>query len=122
MIYRGIVTENSGAVLLARITKADGTYPAQGDINTITVNSYDADAETLIKNGTADKSSAIYNGIQNDARWTADGVGFNMELDLDGGYWPDGDATVRVEAKIVPTAGNSFYVVWELQVDKVLSE
>lgn len=118
---RGIVMQGSAAVLLARVLGPNGLPIVQADVSTIAVKVWDSGAATQV-GATLNPApiDVVYNALQLDARWSADGTGYNVALTLAGAYWPD-TGRYQVEALFTPASGNPFYVIFDLQSLPVFS-
>ncbi|HWE03162.1 MAG TPA: hypothetical protein VG326_12200 [Tepidisphaeraceae bacterium] len=119
IVIKGRVIAESAAVLLARIQDANGSAITNATVNSINVKVFDMDENTLA--ATLDSNTVtVYDALQLDGRWTQDAIGFNLAINVPGSAWTTA-GPYRVEAKIIPTAGDSFFILWDLQATEVFS-
>src|SRR4051794_27635729 len=104
------VIANSGATLLARVRRSDGANMVAADVSTFVVKVYDASGNltATLANG----AHTVYSSLQTDTRWVKDTTGYNVSIDVPGSSWTTAQI-YRVEAKITPTTGNAFFLLWD---------
>jgi len=115
------INEQSPVILLSRIVDASGNPVTQSEVSDLTCSVWDttANTETGI---TLDVSTCISdNLIAADPRWTADTIGYNLILEIDGSYFPSGGHIYRVELNVLPSAGNPYSLVWEFIAQTIYS-
>lgn len=121
-IIKGSVWEDGGATILARVTGNAGAAITQASLTSITCKVFDLDGttpDTAITTPTITVSTAVYDTLQTDARWTVDSTGYNFIDALAATNFPTGDHLYRVEYKFTPTSGAVFFVVAELYAKNV---
>lgn len=107
----GTVFKNGSATLLARVVGADAMPVATADIASVRYTIYlldddDPDAGTAVEGHTAVDlavSEVILDGLQTDAMWDVDAVGYNFKHELD-----------VTTAQAFATAGRNYRIVFEL--------
>lgn len=120
-IIEGVVFEDSGASLMARIKGGDGANITQASISSIaysvfslsTTNGVTTGTETTT--GTLTVSDVVFDTLQTDARWGKDSTGYNFRWDVPASVLANGDTTYRIEIKFTPTSGEAFHVVAEVE-------
>jgi hypothetical protein len=123
LVTRGKVIENSPTTILARLVDAQGSLLTQANTSSISVKVFDrTSAEQVGATITPVISDTIYNTLQTDSRWTRDATGYNFAMVIGPAYFPAAPTTYRVEAKITPTIGSPFYVLWDLAAENIFSE
>jgi hypothetical protein len=113
IMIKGRVIANSAAVLLARVQTATGAYLLPTDVTSITVSVIDQYTGTILSVLTG-TPAVVYSSLQLDARWAEDAVGYNVAVTVPGTAWTTA-GKYRVEAKVTPTSGTPFYLLWDLQ-------
>lgn len=105
------VIANSGATLMARLRRNDGTTLVPADVNSVAIKVYDDTGKlTATLPGSA---YTIFSSLQVDARWVIDSIGYQFAVNVPGTAWTKGNVTYRVEAAITPAVGNLFFVLWD---------
>jgi hypothetical protein len=121
MINRAIVNANSPAVLLFRVAKMDGTLIKQADVASISVATYDTQSQAIVGTAfTPSVNTSVFDTLQTDSRWNADAVGYNVAIAMPATAWP-AQGRYQVEVKITPAAGSIFYLVTQIQAEKLFS-
>jgi hypothetical protein len=118
------ITENSPVVLLARVTDATGSLLVSSTVSSILVSVWDRESGIeIVPEYHPLPTAVIHNTLQTDARWTADSIGYNMEVVIAGTYFPEGNTTYQVEVNLTPTNGGSGPIVipYALQTELIFS-
>ena len=116
------VWEDAGATCLARMVGNAGTSVTQASLTSITCKVFDlssATPTTSIATPTVTISSAVYDTLQTDSRWTVDSTGYNFLFTVAASILTTGDHRYRVEFKFTPTSGEVFFTVFELYAQAV---
>lgn len=113
-VHKFKVFEDSGAVIMARITAADGTNLTQAATSSITYKVFDnRDLTTPTTSGTLTVSSVIYDTLQTDSRWDADSTGYNFAWEVPASVFVNGDRKYIIELLVTPGSGEQFHVVFQ---------
>jgi hypothetical protein len=125
--YKGIIWEDSGCQLLARIVGVDAAAIVQADVSSISYSVYERDEEDAPGSGSAVRenaaltvSSVVFNALQTDARWTVDSTGYNFRYAAPVTDFPNPSKVYDVEIKFTPASGDVYHVVFEVET-KALS-
>ena len=125
MPVKGSCWEGSGPWLLARVVGQAGSAVTQASLSSITCKVFDlqgAAPGTAVSEPTVTISSAVFDSLQTDARWTEDATGYNFAHQVASSVVADGGHAYRVEYKFTPASGQTFYVVFEVHASDVRSE
>jgi hypothetical protein len=107
--------EDSGFPYAARILAWDGLPAQQSDIASIAYTVVDLDDnKTQTGSGSLTVASTVYDTLQTDARWDADGTGYNFATVLPASCFPSGDHLYRVVITITPSSGEVLKEVFEV--------
>ena len=121
-IGQGIVIEDGAACFLARILGNDATPVIQAAVQSISVKVFDVDAtdpDTAVYSANLTVSTAIYDTLQTDDRWTEDDTGYNFRHDMPASAFQTGDHNYRVEYKFTPTLGEVFWALFDVHANNV---
>ena len=77
-VITGVVPGQSGVTLLARVLGQNGAPITQATITSIAWTLTDLTAGAALASGTFTVASAVFDSLQLDPRWAADGVGYNF--------------------------------------------
>lgn len=115
MIFQGTNLANSATVLLARATWPNGSYVDQPSTSVIEYGVWNRDTgEETGSEYIESIGATIFNTLQTDSRWTADAIGYNIAVAIDGSFFPI-EGNYRVEILLIPTAGSSITIAWDIQ-------
>ncbi len=109
------IIEGSDAVLLARVVGFDGSFPEQGDIDTITAHLFDLTSVTPatdLLNSTLTEATVFPTTDGTpvvDSSWVTDTVGFNFIFHIPGSNFSEGGRKFRIEIKIDADGGSPDY-------------
>lgn len=120
MVYKGVVFEDSGATLMARVMGASATAIQQADITSVTRNIYNRLSATLIGTTALTVSGVVFDTLQTDARWTKDGTGYNFRDSIAAASFASGSTVYRIEYVFVPAVGENFHVAFELTAESIM--
>jgi hypothetical protein len=123
-ISQSQVWEDGGATCLARVHGNDAAAITQATISTITYKLYDvtgATPTTVVTSASLTVASVVYDALQTDSRWTADGTGYNFAHTVAAASLSDANRAYRVEYRFVPATGEAFHAVFELHTRAVWS-
>lgn len=119
-IITGIVVEDSGAFLMARVQGANAANVTQADITGVTYSVFDLSSDTPTtalaghSGATLTVATVIFNTLQTDARWTIDSTGYNFAHAIAASAFPTGNHRFRVEYLFDPASGENFIVPFDL--------
>jgi len=112
---KGVVVEDGGATVLARVVGNAGVAVTQASISDITYTEFKQDTTVdLAQNSPLTVSDVIFDILQTDAIWTIDSIGYNFKHPLVAAEFPDGPEIYIVQFKFEPGTGEPFYVLYEL--------
>ncbi len=115
------IYEDSGALILSRITGDAGTELTQSDVSSIAYSVYDMeDRTTATATGTLTVSAVVYDTLQTDSRWDTDATGYNFAWSAPASLFPTGDKIMRVEIAITPASGEVIHIVRYANVLEIL--
>lgn len=120
-ITQGQIIQNSAVELLARVIGQDGSPITAADVSTITCTIYDTTTGSSTGNVSLTTTDVVYDTLQLDARWTADQIGYNLAIGLDGNNFPTGGTVYRVECTVTPNDGSTYKLLWELNTQFVFT-
>jgi len=108
------IWEDSGLVCMARVIGEDAENLVQADVSSIdcTVTHLPTGAFT---EPDVTVSSAVFNTLQTDSRWTVDSTGYNFRFTVPAASFAKA-GKARVEFKFTPASGQPFHVVFDVQV------
>lgn len=112
-IHVGIVHEDGGATVMARLYAWSGSALSQSATTSITAKVFDLYSDTpttAVVSTTLTVSAVIFDALQTDARWTLDTTGFNFLHAIPATYFPTGGHLYQVEYKITPATGEVFWL------------
>jgi hypothetical protein len=114
-IIKGVVIEDGGATLLARIVGNAGTVITQATITSITYQEFKKGTTIDIAvNSPLTVSSVVFDALQTDAIWTIDSTGYNFSYAAAATEFPDGRETYEWEFKFTPSTGQVFYILYSI--------
>ena len=126
LINQSWVFEDGGATCLARVVGHSGAAITQASLSTITCAVYDLDSatpDTAVVAPTVTISTSVFDTLQGaagaDARWTTDQTGYNFLFALPATSFPTGKHKYAVEFKFTPASGAVFWVVYEMEAEKI---
>lgn len=122
VITRAITIAESSVTLLARLQDAHSNDVLAEYVTSVAVKVFDKTLGTQTYTTTPTVSTVIFDTIQEDARWTVDGIGYNFAFTVPGSALPTGGTTYRVEILITPASGDPFFVLYDLQTISIFSE
>jgi hypothetical protein len=118
-IIRATIFEDGGATVIARIRGQDGAYITQVSLTSISYTIWDVTDPDLpvsvITTTSVTVSASVFDTLQLDGRWGADGIGYNFRHTLPAASFPTGGQTYRAEYKFTPVSGAVFWVVAEMK-------
>lgn len=118
---KSVVYHSSGVILMARLISESEALATQAAISSVKWYSFDlANPSTVVASGTISKTDVIFDTLQH-AMWSEDATGYNFRHVLPASATPTGDRTYRIEYRIVPTGGERYHVVYELESKAILS-
>ena len=123
----GTAMKNGSAALLARVVGNDGQAIARAAIDAVhysvfLLDDFDPDARSAVAghdDAALDVEDVVFDTLQNDARWTVDGIGYNFRHALDVREHPALPVAGRrylVEFRLTPIAGQPILVRFRLNV------
>ncbi len=124
---QGTVFVNGTAAMLARIVGPDAAIIKQADLSAIEYTIYelddtDATVRTPVTGHTAEPlviEDVIFDTLQTDSVWTADGTGYNLlhviDITTDPAFTKV-EKQYLVEYKLTPTSGNPILVRFRISV------
>ena len=118
------VNQNSAVALLYRVLDISGEPITQAEVSALTCEVWDTNAGTLVNSPTLTVADCVFDTLQIDARWTAiggDTTGYNVAIELDGDNFPTGGTTYRIETKVTPAAGSTYYLPVEVFAQPIYS-
>ena len=118
IVTKGMIFEDSGTTLLARILGNAGTPITQASLSSISYAVFDlqgADPATAVQTGTLTISAVVFDALQtSDPRWTVDDEGFNFAHAAPASWFNESTHTYRIEYKFTPASGEVFWAVFTL--------
>lgn len=99
---------------LARVVGNAGTAITQATISTIVCKVFlesGSTPDTAVVTPTVTVSSAVFDTLQTDSRWTKDGTGYNFRFTVPGTSLTVDGGRYRVEYLFTPTSGDAFTVI-----------
>ena len=123
-IFTLVAFEDSGPILMARITGNDGANITQASITGITLVVMDGNT---VQTASIDLTVAnvVFDTLQqtsDDARWTADAEGYNFKHEVVATDLPDGLKTYTFEIVFNPSSGEDFPLVFRIDTMKLRSQ
>lgn len=121
-IIRGVIFEDGGATLMARVLGQSGSAITQASLTAITCKIFDlnsATPDTAVATPTITISDVVFDTLQTDARWSFDVVGYCFRHSPSASTFSSGDHRYRVEYKFDPVSGDDFFVVFEFLAKQV---
>ena len=117
------VSEDAGALLMARVVDWDGNTLTQAGVTSITWKCFDRDDnDTMTDSGTLTKTEVIFDTPQLGNNWPySDGYTFKWLLPKTA--LPNGGHRYKAEIIVTPTAGAdyAFPLTWHLDADNLLT-
>ena len=118
-IHRDIAYEGVPKVVMARVVGAAATNITQSTVSSLSyiVDQYDSEDDAVqdanatsvtTETSLSPVSSYVYNALQTDNDWDADGTGYNLKVTLPAASFPAGNKWNRVEIWVTPTSGEAF--------------
>lgn len=121
-IFLGDHWEDADLILMARIKGSDAQNIVQGTLSNVSLKVFDLTLGEQVGATTALViADVVFDDLQIDEKWTADGTGYNFATTIDGDYFPDGDHDYRIEVLFTPTSGKPFPFVTEVSVRNLMS-
>ena len=112
----GLVNAGSSFVLLARVLGTDGNPIGPSAVASIAATVTDVPDQTTANVAVpADLTTVVSATLRTDARWTEDGIGYNLGLTIPGTAVPTAGRTYEAVATVTTTGGDVFRLVWNLQ-------
>lgn len=115
-VYRSSGWEDTGAIVMARVTGTLGTAVTQASLSSIDCKVFDLDGttpDTPSATPTVTVSTSVYDALQLDSRWSDTVTGYNFIHELPASAFPTGDRRYRIEYVFTPASGQVFAVVVE---------
>ena len=104
---------------MGRIRGTDGALIVQADITSIAYNVYDLDGatpHTATTTGTLTVADVVFDTLQTDERWSADGLGYNFRADVAASVPAHGGHTYLIDWNFTPASGEEFPVLGRFSV------
>ena len=111
-----------GYVVIARVSALSGSYITQAGISTVKRHTNTYNGTTWSNDASGDSltvSAVVFDTLQttdDDARWTADAVGYNFLDTVPASDFADGTTQVQVEYVFAPASGEVFKIGWTIDV------
>jgi hypothetical protein len=99
---------------MARVIGEDAENLVQADVSSIDCTVWHVPTGTKTEPDVT-VSSAVFNALQTDSRWTVDSTGYNFRFTVPAASFAKAGKT-RVEFKFTPASGQAFHVVFDVQV------
>lgn len=119
------LVEGQNLVSLGRITSPDGVVLVRSAVSSIALKVFDLDSatpETAVHSATPTVSAVVFNTLQTDGYWDADGTGYNFRDTIAySGYAFIGGHEYRIEYKFVTGSFADIYAGGRVRVRDVLS-
>lgn len=126
-VVSAIVTANAGLFLMGRVYGANGQAVTRASLTSISWQATDLLAGAVAGSGTFAIADVVFDQLQTqDARWTADGTGYNFGASLPAGTFPattpGGPALTpasarlyQIDVKFTAADGTVSYAVFRVQ-------
>lgn len=122
--FKLVAWEDSGPILMARITGNDGANITQASLTDVKLTVMDGDTEQTAQ-ATLVKADVVFDTLQktsDDARWTADNTGYNFKHEVVATDLPNGEKTYTFEFMFNPASGQDFALVFVIDTKKLRSQ
>lgn len=102
------VWKDGGLVCMARIVGEDRQPTVQASYSGISCKVFNLDTGDEIASPSIDVPTTVFDSLQtNDARWTADTLGYNWRYTVGGSSFPPAGAQYRVVIRLTPASGDT---------------
>ena len=123
LIFRAIVFEKSGCQPMSRIYSPTGALTTQAGTTAITRTVTNLRTGVVISAATPlTIANVIFDALQTDARWTKDSTGYNFKDGISGTILTSPNVIHRVEYKVEPASGDTYWLAGEITTIPILAE